>query len=118
MRNFIPGVLVGILAGGFLVAILGRGAEEKPAGNEDATYDRQPLREWLGQLQRSDPLYRQQAVTALQDIGARDQAITDALLRAARDEDPDVRILALNALGTLTPRIAAVTPVLIEALRD
>ena len=49
MRNFIPGVLVGILAGGFLVTILGRSAEEKPAGNEEATHDRQPLRAWLAQ---------------------------------------------------------------------
>jgi HEAT repeat protein len=122
MAKFISGVLLGVLTGGLLVLALGRKESAEPMQlddeNPEPRYQDRPLSAWLNQLQRSDPLYREEAVTALQNLAASNPTVMKALARAAQDNDPDVRILAISALGRITPRIEALSPLLLAALND
>jgi HEAT repeat protein len=67
----------------------------------------------------SDALLRVAAVVALGDIGAsRNTAVPEVLIRAATDEDDNVRAVAIEAMAGIQMERARLLPVAIRALRD
>ena len=87
-----------------------------PALAPQATPADYPLDKWADRLKSDDPTVRYQAAIALGLSGA--SAFTPDLRRLLEDRNPQVRLAATTALGTLRTDAAASVPALAALLRD
>src|SRR6266446_5070756 len=119
--KFLAGLFLGIILGALLVTFLnthGTTGPDNAGTDEEPRYQGEPLTFWLAQMENSDPAYRQTAAIALGELGLHDDKVLEAVLKAAGDEDGDVRIMALTSLQRIRPRDPKTIDAFIAALRD
>jgi len=120
--KFLAGLFLSIILGA-LVATLFHSQTAAEPGNRTAddepTYQGEAADFWLAQMENSDPVYRQTAVIALGEMGLHDDdRVHDAVLKAARDEDGDVRFMAINSLQKIRPQDPRTIDTFIAVLAD
>jgi len=71
-----------------------------------------------GQRLESSNVSERRAAAQELRLAPRDEKIVPLILRACRDEDPDVRMHGFFALGKMDPGVEGVVPVLFDGLRD
>lgn len=85
------------------------------AGKQEPQYQGRGVDAWAAQLRDSDPSARQDAVRALEVIGA---PAVPALIAALKDPDGRTRGAAADGLGRIGAEARAAVPELLAALRD
>jgi HEAT repeat protein len=123
MRAFLFGVTSGTIAGLALGVWLGSSpvfplSEWREYAQGEAFYHGRPISSWLLQFEDRDPIYRQEAIQALETIGARGEGAVAALAAALKDRVAVVRICAAGALRRLGPDARPALPALLTALED
>jgi hypothetical protein len=113
---FLSGGIIGMACGVFLGP--SPTAPIWSAMEGQVRYQGQPTTYWIAQLQDQDPCFRQQAVRALEQIGARDVKVVSALAGMLTDSSTAVRIGAAFALRRFGPEAVEAVPSLIHALQD
>jgi hypothetical protein len=80
-------------------------------------YQRKPAEHWIKQMKNRDSDMRDEAIKAMQHIGP-EKAVVEALARALRDREAQVRADAAYALSKFGTAAKTAFPVLLAALKD
>src|SRR5438128_6044438 len=106
MRTHLIGALVGIILSLALGFWLGSSpslpfSEWRENAQGEAFYQGRPASSWLWQFEDHDPMYRLEAVQALERIAAHDPSIIPTLGGMLKDRDKLVRVGVAGALRRL-----------------
>src|SRR5438132_4358963 len=123
MRKFLVVALSGASAGLVLGLWVGSVATRSLPGPEGdgpsrTQYQGRETGFWLRQLKDSDPIYRQEAIQALEKIGPGESSVVPALAGMLKDRVALVRVGAANALRAIGPEARPILPSLLAALSD
>jgi hypothetical protein len=119
LLGFVTGVLIGLSLGAWGVSshlLVFPGPRTEAWG--EAVYEGRPAIFWINQLQDKNPIFRQQAVQALEHIGPAEAAVVPALAGMLKDPSGGVRLGTALALGRFGPAAKAAIPEIIGSLRD
>ena len=100
------------------LALAGAVRAQGARASEAAFARGKPLGEWVAQADHYIPELRREAVKAIAALGPGARTALPTLLRAARDENQEVRYWAIEAIRRVGPEAREAAPVLLSVLAD
>jgi hypothetical protein len=119
MRNFLLGLLSGTFPGVALAILLESSPSlEQAITSGEAFYQGRPTSSWLWQIQDQSPMFRLEAVQALEKLGPQEPSVVPKLGEMLKDTNSLVRLGVSGALRRLGACARPALPALLAGLDD